>query len=60
MPKPGRPATARGAYNPHPARILGRVPDEEWAAIKAAAEKSGQSFTAWALAILLRAAKRSQ
>jgi uncharacterized protein (DUF1778 family) len=57
-PKPGRPATERGAYNPIPARQLGRVSDEDWETLKAAAAKRGESFTAWALGVLLRAAKR--
>jgi hypothetical protein len=57
-PKRGRPATDRGAYNPNPARQLGRVSDGEWELLKAAAAKRGESFTAWALAVLLRAAKR--
>jgi predicted DNA binding CopG/RHH family protein len=57
-PKRGRPATERGAYNPNPARQLGRVSDEDWETIKAAAEKAGVPFTQWALPILLRAAKR--
>lgn len=54
----GRPATDRGAYNPHPARQLGRVSDEDWQRLQAAAKSSGKSFTAWALEILLRRAKR--
>lgn len=57
-PKRGRPATERGAYNPHPARQLGRVSDEDWQTLKDAAEKRGESFTAWALAVLLRVARR--
>ena len=57
-PKRGRPATERGAYNPNPARQLGRVSDEDWETLKAAAEKRGESFTAWAVAVLLKAAKR--
>lgn len=57
-PKRGRPATERGAYNPNPARQLGRVSDEDWETLKAAAEKRGEKFTQWALAVLLRAAKR--
>ncbi len=56
--KRGRPATERGAYNPNPARQLGRVSDEDWELLKAAAEKRGESFTSWALAVLKRAAKR--
>lgn len=57
-PRRGRPATDRGAYNPNPARQLGRVSDEDWETLKAAAEKRGESFTQWAVAVLLRAAKR--
>jgi hypothetical protein len=57
-PKRGRPATDRGAYNPNPARQLGRVSDKDWETLKAAAAKRGETFTAWALAVLLRAAKR--
>ena len=57
-PKRGRPATSRGAYNPNPARILGRVSDEDWETLKAAAEKRGESFTAWAVRVLLKAARR--
>jgi hypothetical protein len=57
-PKRGRPATERGAYNPNPARQLGRVSDEDWETLKAAASKRGETFTAWALGVLLKAAKR--
>ena len=57
-PKRGRPATERGAYNPNPARQLGRVSDAEWELLKAAAEKRGESFTAWAVRVLLSAARR--
>ena len=39
-------------------RMLGRVPDLEWAELKAAAEKSGKSFTQWALAILRKSARK--
>lgn len=56
--KLGRPPTERGAYNPHPVRQIGRVSDEDWQLIKAAAEKRGETFTAWAVAVLKRAAKR--
>jgi hypothetical protein len=59
-PKRGRPATKRGAYNPNPARQLGRVSDEDWETLKAAAERAGLPFTQWAVAILLRAAKRQK
>ena len=57
-PKPGRPPTERGAYNPHPGRQLGRISDEDWATVKDAAKKRGESFTQWAMRVLLRAAKR--
>jgi hypothetical protein len=57
-PKRGRPATERGAYNPNPARQLGRVSDEDWETLKAASEKRGESFTAWAVRVLLNAARR--
>ena len=56
--KRGRPATERGAYNPNPARQLGRVSDEDWETLKAAAEKRGESFTAWAVRVLLAASRR--
>ena len=56
--KQGRPATERGAYNPNPARQLGRVPDAEWDEIKAACEAAGLSLVAWALPTLLRKARR--
>lgn len=56
--KRGRPATERGAYNPNPCRNIGRVSDEEWAEIKAAAEAAGLSVVAWAIPSLLRKARR--
>ena len=59
-PKRGRPATERGAYNPVPVRQLGRVPDGDWQEVKAAADRSGKTFTQWAIEILLRAAKRTK
>jgi hypothetical protein len=55
--KRGRPATERGAYNPHPARQLGRVSDEDWATLKDAATASQMTFTQWAVGVLLKAAK---
>ena len=58
--KPGRPATERGAYNPHPARQLGRVADDDWEQLKAAADRRGESFTQWAVRVLLRAARREK
>lgn len=51
----GRPRLAR---DPFPARMLGRVSDDEWALLKSAAESRGQSFTEWALTILRRNAQR--
>jgi hypothetical protein len=54
--KPGRPATERGAYNPNPPRQLGRVSDDDWETLKAAADRRGESFTAWAVRVLLKAA----
>lgn len=57
-PKRGRPPTERGAYNPVPVRQLGRVTDNEWQTLKAAAERAGKPFSQWATEILLRAAKR--
>jgi len=56
QPTRGRPPTERGAYNPHPPMQLGRVSPEDKQLLKDAAEKSGKTFTAWALEILLRAA----
>ena len=56
--KRGRPPTDRGAGNPHPGRKLGRVSDDEWLTLQRAAEASGKTFTAWAVSILLLAAKR--
>jgi hypothetical protein len=50
---PGRKPTSRGAYNPHPARQLGRVSNEDWAVLKGAC---GDNFTQWAVPILLKAA----
>lgn len=58
--KRGRPATDRGAYNPNPARQLGRVSDEDWAELKEAAAAAGKSFTDWALPALLKKARREK
>lgn len=54
----GRPPTERGAYNPIPHRIFGRVPQLEWDELKAASRAAGKTFTAWALEILLKAARK--
>ena len=56
----GRPATERGAYNPNPARQLGRVSDEDWSELKEAAEAAGKTFTEWALPMLLSKARREK
>ena len=56
--KAGRPAKAPGEKYRTPQRQLGRVSDDDWETLKAAAKKRGETFTAWALAVLLRAAKR--
>lgn len=53
--KGGRPPLGRPL---HPPRQLGRVPDSDWELMRAAAERSGKTFTRWACDILLRAAKR--
>lgn len=58
--KRGRPATDRGAYNPNPARQLGRVSDEEWSEIKEACEAAGQSLVEWALPTLLKKARKEK
>ena len=59
-PARGRPATDRGAYNPNPARQLGRVSDEDWTELKQAADAAGKSFTEWALPTLLAKARREK
>lgn len=56
--KVGRPAGPRGAYNPVPARQLGRVTDEEWDDLKLAAKAKAMPFSHWALTILNREAKK--
>lgn len=59
-PHRGRPATERGAYNPNPARQFGRISDEDWSELKAAADAAGQSMVEWALPSLLRKARREE
>ena len=56
--KTGRPPKAAGEKFTTPARQLGRVSDEDWQTLQGAALSQGKSFTAWAVAVLLRAAKR--
>jgi hypothetical protein len=53
MKKAGRPATGRGK-----ARQLGRVHDPDWEEIQKGASMSGVSFTKWAVALLLKAARK--
>ncbi len=57
-PQRGRPATERGAYNPNPARQFGRISDDDWNELKAAADAAGQSMVEWALPTLLKKARR--
>ncbi|GDY10818.1 hypothetical protein LBMAG52_43060 [Planctomycetia bacterium] len=57
-PKTGRPAKPPGEKYATPARQLGRVSEEDWQTLQGAALSQGKSFTAWAVAVLLRAAKR--
>jgi hypothetical protein len=54
----GRTPKPDGEKYKTPQRQLGRVSDEDWDTLKAAAEKRGETFSAWALAVLKRAAKR--
>ena len=58
--KRGRPPKAAGEHQVTPARQLGRVDETTWRELKAAAERSGKTFTQWALEILERAAKRQK
>lgn len=44
--------------NRKPVRIFGRVDDDTWKTLKAAAEARGKSFTQWALEVLGREAKK--
>ena len=50
----GRPVTTGKT----PVRQIGRIPEEDWQRMKAAAKASGQTFTDWAWAALIRAAER--
>lgn len=56
--KTGRPPKDPKEKYKTPARQLGRVADEEWDVLKAAAQKAGLSFTEWAVPLLLKAAKK--
>lgn len=57
-PRIGRPRKPKGEKYATPNRFLGRVDDETWATLQAAAQAAGKTFTAWAVAILKRAAGR--
>jgi hypothetical protein len=46
----------RDTSNWKPARILGRVDEETWVKLQAAARRDGETFTKWALDHLLKAA----
>ncbi len=58
--KMGRPSTRDGIYDPP--RIIGRVSHEDWATLKAAAkvhrDQTGESFTQWAVELLLVEARK--
>lgn len=58
--KMGRPPKKPGESSFTPVRNFGRVPDDIWAVLRSAAERSGKSFIGWALPILLDAAKRQK
>lgn len=53
-----RPVGRPPQGGPTPQRQFGRVNDADWATLQAAAKRAGKSFTAWALDILLKAAKK--
>jgi len=59
-PKIGRPPKRPEDKYLTKARQLGRIPDEEWDEMQSAASEAGESFTAWARGVLLRAARRSR
>jgi len=54
----GRPPKAVGDKYETPGRRLGRVDDDEWERLQRAAEASEMTFTAWAVGVLSRAARR--
>jgi hypothetical protein len=56
--KPGPPPKAPGDRYRTPVRQLGRVPDDVWERLKAAAAASGQTFTDWAVGHLCKIAER--
>lgn len=46
-----------GEHYRTPVRQLGRIPDDEWEQLQAAADRAGKTFTAWAREVLMRAAR---
>lgn len=56
----GRPPTKNGIYDPP--RMIGRVSNEDWATLKAAArihrDRTGESFTEWAIDLLMAEARK--
>ena len=54
----GRPPKPPDEKYRTPARQLGGVADDDWQLLQDAAAKSGKTFTAWAVEILLRNARR--
>jgi hypothetical protein len=56
--KGGRPPKPAGEKFVTPQRQLGRMSDEDYEELKAAAAQLGQPFSTWARGVLLRAAKR--
>lgn len=58
--KGGRPRKAASEKVRTPARQLGRVDEEAWQELQEAAKKEGKTFTEWAVAILLHAARRTK
>jgi hypothetical protein len=58
--KRGRPPTERGPYEWLPPRQLGRMSDQDWETLKAAARKEGMAFSHWAIGVLMREATKAK
>lgn len=56
----GRPKKKASDIVRTPHRTLGRVSDEEYAELTAAAARAGKYFSEWAVEILLREARRQR
>jgi hypothetical protein len=54
----GRPRKEAEDRFQTPARQFGRISDDDWNELKAAADAAGQSMVEWALPALLRKARR--